>query len=326
MTLDAFGLTIRVRGDWSDVIEAVRLDFAWFEVAEGSDDPAVDVLVEQAPVDLDGFGALPAAFVTPRYAVFGDGNRTIVDYRGLATGVVTENTLTVRGEHRETAHEAAYYFLLGRIGHHLDARGLVRVHGLGLAGAGGAVLVLLPSSGGKSTLALQALQHDEGRLLSEDSPVLDRDGNLHPFPLRIAISSVPPAFQQATSRTLPNPSAGEKEAVEVGTFAHRVEATPQPLRHIVVGTRSLGRESKLEERSRLSALLPLITHGVVGVGLYQGLGYAHQRGPAELSAKLLLAARRAGTCSAGLRGARVWQLTLGRDLDQCWAALRTLVS
>jgi hypothetical protein len=329
-TFDVHGLSIRVSGDWAEVIESARLDFAWFETPDGPDrEPLVDVRVERSPVSLDGFGSLPASFVTPRYAVFSDAKRTIVDYRGVTAVVMTRrgNAVSVQGEDVESAHEAVYYFLLGRIGRHLDSLELVRVHGLGLAAeGGGAVLVLLPAGGGKSTLALQAVQNPPGRLLSEESPLLDSSGCLHPFPLRIAVGKVPPALRTTVDRSVPNPAVGRKQAVEVRTFADRVEATPQPLRHIVVSTRSLGRASRLEERPRTAALLPLIAHGVVGSGLYQGLGHAHQRGLGELAGKMVVAARRARTCAVGLRQAQVWHLTHGRDLEQGWRTMQTLLT
>ena len=47
---------------------------------------------------------------------------------------------------------------------------------------------MLPSGGGKSTLALRALQEPGIGLISEDSPLLDRRGRLHPFPLRIGVN------------------------------------------------------------------------------------------------------------------------------------------
>jgi hypothetical protein len=288
----------------------------------------VEVAVERASPDLDDFGALPATFVTSRYAVFEDGERTIVDYRGLAVGTIDQggDRLTVRGEDELAVHEAVYYFLLGRIGAHLDRLGLVRVHGLGLAGEQGGVVVLLPSSGGKSTLALQLLGHEEGRLLSEESPLLDRHARLHPFPLRLAVGETSSPLVAPDGRTVPNPVTGEKHAVEVEAFADRVQAAPVPLRHIVIGRRSLGRDSRLEERRRPAALLPLVSHAVVGVGLHQGLGYAHQRGAGELAAKLLVAARRAFVCAACVRSARVWELTLGRDVERSIDALRVLLT
>ena len=287
----------------------------------------VQVVVERAPPNLDGFGALPASLITPRYAVFEDGDRTIVDYRGLAVGVIDAggDRLTVRGDDELAVHEAIHYFLLGRAGEHLDRSGLVRLHGLGLAGDQGGVLVLLPSSGGKSTLALQLLGQSDGRLLSEDSPVLDRHGLLHPFPLRLAVGEATSPLVAPDGRTVPNPVTGQKHAVEVDAFADRVQAAPVPLRHVVLGRRSLGRESRLEARSRSAAVLPLVSHAVVGVGLYQGLGFAHQRGAAELGRKLLVAAHRARICAALLPRVHVWQLTLGRDPDRSFEALRKLL-
>jgi hypothetical protein len=233
----------------------------------------------------------------------------------------------VQGQRGEVAHEAVYYFLLGRIGRHLDAHGLVRVHALGLSGEDGGVLVLLPSSGGKSTLAVQAITRGEGRLHSEDSPLLDRNGCLHAFPLRIAVGArTAAALPDRPTRSLPNPSAGHKLAVEVSSFADRIEPRPQPLRHIVLGVRSLGREAKLEQRTRQAAVLPLLVHGIVGSGLYQGLGYAHQRGPRDVIAKLRVAAARARSCAVGLQRAQVWQLTLARDPEASWRALSSLLT
>ena len=325
-TFDVYGLPIRVSGDWDEIVEFARLDFAWFETRVPVSGPVVEVRIARRRPDLDAFGAVPAAFVSPRYAVFKDGAQTIVDYRGLAAAVLRRDgdELTIQGEDRDAVHEAVYYCLLGRIGRHLDQRGLVRIHALGLSGDDGGVLVLLPSSGGKSTLAMKAVEHRHGRLLSEDSPLLDHAGRLHPFPLRVAVAAAPSATA-SSARPLPNPAAGLKQAVEVEMFADRIETTPTPLRHIVIGTRSLGREARLEARTRSAAALPLLVHGVVGVGLYQGLGYAHQRGLTDFTAKLLTAATRASACARVLRHAQVWSLTLGRDREQCWSALRQLL-
>jgi hypothetical protein len=326
--LNVYGLRIRIGGDWGDVIEAARLDYAWFEAPDDGRPVDAEVRVDRDEVDLDQFSGLPAAFVTPRYAVFGDGDRTVVDYQGVASAVIDAggDRVTVRGQFEDVAHEAVYYFLLGRIGRHLDVQGLTRVHALGLSGEDGGVLVLLPSSGGKSSLAVQAVAGGEAGLYSEDSPLLDREGRLHAFPLRIAVGARTAAqLPERPTRSLPNPATGQKLAIEVASFADRIESAPAPLRHVVLGVRSLSREASLEDKTRGAAVFPLLVHGVAGSGLYQGLGYAHQRGAGEVIAKLRLAASRARSCAVGLRGARVWQLTLARDPDASWQALRPLL-
>jgi len=326
--LDVYGLRIRIDGDWGEVIEAARLDYAWFETPDNEKRVDVEVRVDRDKVDLDQFSELPVAFVTPRYAVFSDGERTVVDYQGVVSAVIeaAEDRVLVRGQLEEVAHEAVYYFLLGRIGSYLDELGLTRVHALGLSGEDGGVLVLLPSSGGKSSLAVQGVMGGEARLYSEDSPLIDRAGRLHAFPLRIAVGARTAAqLPERPTRSLPNPATGHKLAIEVASFANRIESNPVPLRHIVLGVRSLSRNATLVERPRRAAAFPLLVHGVVGSGLYQGLGYAHQRGASEVIAKLQVAASRARSCAVGLRGARVWQLTLASDAAASWQALRPLL-
>jgi len=49
------------------------------------------------------------------------------------------------------------------------------------------IIVLLPSGGGKSTIALRILKENDFKLLSEDSPLVDKRGDVYPFPLRIGI-------------------------------------------------------------------------------------------------------------------------------------------
>jgi hypothetical protein len=164
------------------------------------------------------------------------------------------------------------------------------------------------------------------RLLSEDSPLIDRSGQLHPFPLRIGVGTgaadLLPAGQV---RRLERLWLEPKVAVEVASFAERVERMPQPLRHLVVGRRALGRRAALDPLPRRSALVPLLTQGVLGTGVYQGLGFAHQRGVADLIAKVPIALGRARSCLAGLARADVWRLTLGHDHDRNWEVLLRLL-
>jgi hypothetical protein len=297
--LDVYGLAVRVRGDWSDVVEAIRQDFAWFErpSASGAADLALEI--ERRPPRFEGFGDLSSSFVTPRNVVYHDRGRTIVDYFGRALSVVDGNSARLEGENAPLVHEA---------------------------GGDGAVAVLLPSGGGKSTLALHALAERGVALIGEDTPLIDRRGLLHPFPLRIGINEGDAAaFPEERLRRLERMEFHPKLALEVAAFADRIARAPTPLRHIVVGRRTLAADSRLEPMSRGGAIGTLFREAVVGVGVYQGMEFLLQRGLRDVLGKSGSAFLRARCCAAGLARARVWRLDLGRDRERNWDALRPLL-
>ncbi len=69
--LEVYGLGVAVAGDWPEVVEQVRLDFAWFErPAAGAGSPDVEITIERRPPDFEGLGDSVASFVTPRNVVY----------------------------------------------------------------------------------------------------------------------------------------------------------------------------------------------------------------------------------------------------------------
>jgi hypothetical protein len=324
---DVHGLSIAVSGDWPEILEALRLDFAWFHAAPGGS-PDVEVAIERRAPDFDVFGDVPASFVTPRNVVFQQDDRTIVDYFGRAVSVLDRGTgrLRVQGDDAALVHEAAYHYLVSRLGEYFDAVGKPRLHALGLVGREGAVAIMLPSGGGKSTLALRALREDGVKLLSEDSPLIDARGRLHPFPLRIGINATDAAtLPEGQVRRIERMEFHPKYALELEAFAERIEAAPQPLRHLVVGRRTLGRNAKLEPLPRRSAFGTLFREAVVGVGLYQGMEFVLQRGARDVAGMAGIATTRSLHCLSGLARASTWRLTIGRDHERNWEALQPLL-
>jgi hypothetical protein len=322
------GLRIELRGDWPEVLDEIGLDFAWFSRPEEGRRPHLEIEVQRRTPDYDRLGDLEATYVTPRNVVFQREGGRVVDYFGRAVSVLDRSgtRLVVQGEDRHLVHEAAYQFLLARIGEHLDARGLPRIHALGLVGGQGGVAVMLPSGGGKTTLALRALREDGVRLLSEDTPLLDRRGMLHPFPLRIGVNAIDAEkLPEGSVRELERMEFHPKLVLDVDAFADRIEASPHPLRHLVIGRRSLGRDARLEPIPRSATLGPLLREAVIGVGVYQGMEFVLQRGMRDVLGNLGVARTRARCCAAGLVRARAWSLTLGRDHERNWAAIAPLL-
>ena len=330
--LDVYGLRVSITGDWREVVDAVAADFAWFARAtpsaeRPSNGPHVSVTISRRPPDASRFGELPQTFITSRNVVYRSGDKTIVDYGPvLAMYDSRSATFTVEGEHEHLVHEATYLFLLFRIGRHLDQSGLTRVHALGLSGRQGAVLVLLPSGGGKTTLALRALNDPRGKLLSEDTPLIDRHGFVHPFPLRLGVNEsdaqwLPPGETRRIERL----EYGPKLLVSLDAYAERIERAPQPIAHIVIGRRWLQGGGRLHPLSRSALVAPLIRDGVIGLGVAQMIEYVLRQGRAGALSQARIAASRAVCCAQALVHARTWRLELSRDPEINWSALVQLL-
>ncbi len=228
MALDIYGLRVTVRGDWPEVVEDVRRDFAWF-ATDTNVAADVEISVSRRRPDFDSFGPLRASFVTPRNVVYQADGLTVIDYFGHALSTLDRRAarFTVSGEDRHLVHEAGYHFILSRAGEHLDSCGLPRLHGLALSGRGGALVLVLPSGGGKSTLASRALRDGAFRLLAEDSPLVDRHGTIHPFPLRVGLNAgdaegLPPEHLRQIERMEFHP----KVLLDLEAFPDGIEPSP----------------------------------------------------------------------------------------------------
>ncbi len=220
---------------------------------------------------------------------------------------------------RDLAHEIAFLTVLSRVGEHLDAVGLHRVHALGLQAQGAAALVLLPMGGGKTTLTLRLLREEGVRLLSEDSPLIARRGEVLPFPLRIGVrpGEEPPG-------TPPDLHADRGANGVRAEDPHRHRALPGPARRALpagrhpagraVAGRAVGHRARAAGAARWT---PCCRHCVVGLGLYQGIEFVLERSGWEIAGKAGLALRRLRSSLALIRRSRVYRFRIGPDREEC---------
>lgn len=220
------------------------------------------------------------------------------------------------------AQEVGYLYLQSELGRFLDHQGLHRVHALGLAlPDGSSALVLLPSGGGKSTLALEALQSGGCQLLSDDSPLVDRFGNVHPFPLRLSFrpDSKLPKEWRAKATVFERRRHGEK--LLVPTSALPSHCLPRPEEKFRPGFLILGKrhgnrkEPSLEKIPRWKSISPLVRDLVVGLGIPQVAELVLTRGARSLPGLAPTAASRAAAAAAFLARSQSYRLDLSRDTE-----------
>jgi hypothetical protein len=324
MIFDFLGTRVALDGEAAAARAALGFDFAAFPRTDaGPVDVRVTLHAEEPP-----WGAVPESartvMVQPHCVVYQAGDRW-VDYQGAALTRFDARTETadIWSRDPERLHEIAYLLVLSRVGELHDRRGLHRVHALGLAVEERGVLCLLPSGGGKTSLGMTALSRGWARLLSDDTPLLDRRGDLHGFPNRIGIAGPAPSGI-AAEHLRPFPRAGRdpKTLVSVAPFPLAAHAHPAA---VVLGERRPSGRARLERLSRAAAAPELFRSVVVGLGLPQVVEYFLRFDAADLAAKAAIVASRAAACAALLRRAPVHRLLLGRDREENAQVLRELL-
>jgi hypothetical protein len=225
-------------------------------------------------------------------------------------------------ENAALAQEIGYLYLQSEIGRFLDGQGLHRVHALGLVlPSGRAALVLLPSGGGKSTLALEALQNSGCQLLSDDSPLVDRFGNVHPYPLRLSFrpgTKLPEDWKKKAT-VFERRKHGEKLLVPTAALPSHCLPRPgekfKPGFLVVARRHGSRRQPSLETLPRWKSSGPLLRDLVVGLGIPQVAELVLTKGALSLPGLAPTAASRLAAATAFLARAQSLRLELSRDVE-----------
>jgi hypothetical protein len=312
---DIHGFRFTLSGDAPGALAALASDFEFFAASAATGGRPAEIRIRHAAPDYAGLPRLRARVYTPRNIAYVDGDYTLVDYHGRGLGRHHRPTgdFEITTLDPDLEYEACYLFLLSQLGEALDRRGLHRVHALGIVVAGRAVLVVLPMGGGKSTLGAALLADPEVKLLSDDSPLIDRKGHVHAFPTRIGLlPGADAAVPAEHRRTINRMNFGPKSLVDYRYFAARVVADAEP-GFVCLGARSLAGEGRIVAAPRRAALRRFIADCVVGMGLFQGMEFFFQKSVGEMLAHAPVAWSRLCASHAVIRRSQVVELELGRD-------------
>jgi hypothetical protein len=313
---DFYGLKLQVQGDDEETVDDMRRDFSYFEVPPGPAQVTIEVFNRRPP--FDSLPNLSASFYSTRNICYRGKESIYADYFGRALTIFNPKTKShqIFSQDADLRHEIGYLAVLFTAGQFLDSKHIHRVHALGLSFKGKAILVLLPMGGGKSTLALQLLQSEEIKLLSEDSPLISRRGQILPFPLRIGVTpgdelNIPDRYLREFKRV----DFGPKVLIDIEYFADKISSVSEPW-IILLGQRSLGLGSRIEPASKLSATKEFVKNAVVGLGLHQGVEYILQTSPLEIWGKSGLALSRLRNSLKVVSRSKIYRYVIGRDRER----------
>ncbi|MFC1884857.1 hypothetical protein ACFL2O_08805 [Thermodesulfobacteriota bacterium] len=311
--------SIEVESDSEELLEELRRDFSFFSIDNCKNNFEIKIVLVLASPPYDGLPPVKASFSTPRNICFQNSNVSYIDYfgKGLAVYDRKQKACSIYGNDFDLVHEIAYLFILSIVGEYLDSMGLHRVHALGVSSDNRGILLLLPSGGGKSTMALKLLSQPGYMLLGEDTPIIDRKGRILPFPLRLGVRpdhetvGVPDKYIRTVNRMEFDP----KKLIDIDYFRERIGTAVKP-GIILVGQRNLGEVSEIIPISRLKAFKALLKYAVVGLGIYQGLEFMLERGTWELLGKAGVVSSRLYNSIRLLSQSKCYRFVLGRDIEK----------
>jgi hypothetical protein len=314
-----YGCVVEVSSQQAALVEEVRRDFMYFSTGLAKATVRVGMHLTVPPYS--ELPAVPASFITPRNVCFRHEHIMYVDYFGRALAVFDrrQGQCEIYGRDYDLVHEAVYLFILSTVGQYLDRQRLHRVHALGVSYRERGVLLLLPSGGGKSTMALELLRQPGFLLLGEDTPLMDRHGRILPFPLRLGVrtgtkTGIPAQHLHTVRRMEFDP----KTLIDIDYFQDRLAKAGQAVEPllVLVGERNLGEEAAIVAVSRLWALKAFLKYAVVGLGVYQGLEFLLERGVLDLTGKVGVAASRLYSSCRLLARAPAYRFVLGRNMQK----------
>lgn len=308
-----------------ELLDNLARDFHYFA---GPAAPTRKVSIEAnlAPPPWEKIPVQFASRITPNAAIYDRGNVRFNDYQGEALAIYdfAGEEGEVWSENADLLYEITYLLCLSRIGEIHDLRRIHRVHALGIAVGNKGALVLLPESGGKSTLCMEMLRHPEVRLLSDDTPLVSR-GKLLPFPTRIGIRDAKSiGIDPKYLRTMRRRNREPKTLLDVDYFQDRIASETSP-DVVIVGARRNGNDSWIEPISPAKALPALMANLVFGLGLPQVVEFFLRGGSSDVLRKFSIVSFRLAAVANLLWQAKCYRLALGRDASMAAEAAMSVL-
>jgi len=327
--LEFYGVNIQIESDDTGLLDLIVHDFNYFITAGKK----CDFLIRyhKKTPEYSKLPIMSASLATPRNICFIDKDVTYIDYFGKALNIYKKKKkqCDIYTDKIKLGHEIVYLTILSRVSDLLDNKGFHRIHALGLEYHGKGILVLLPSGGGKTTLAMQILNstEDDIKLLSEDSPMIDSHGNLYPFPIRIGLlpEQVPEGIDDKFTNYYERMEFGPKITINLSYFKNRISYNPVSPWIILLGERSTGEVSQIKPAPKSSIIKYNLMSSIIGVGLYQGLEFILQKNLSNTFKTAQVILSRTKNNFKLINRSHIFKFTMGRNKQKNHNTLMSLI-
>lgn len=270
LSLNFYGVSVALSSDCPGVIQKLSKDFSYFiSLSTVSRDLTIEIYQSDPPYgEIEGLISKGQSVNCISYERH---HTKYFDYYGTALASWSQERMSgkVYSTDVNRLHEISYLMILSKVGKIHDSRGMHKVHAFGVGSLKKDLICMLPMKGGKTTLFLELLKDTTLEIISDDTPLIDRRGNIYSFPLRVGVESEEslPEGDRSELYSIDRMEYGKKILAPLSYFKNHVSKDLQRYPVLVAGYRSRMKRPVLKKVSKLTMMKELYRHMIVGVGL-----------------------------------------------------------
>jgi len=316
-------IEVEIRSDCAELLARLKNDFSQYAVPQQAHAPQLKVQSLLTTPSIEQFNLFKGPRLRTKNAAIRDNEcLRLSDYHGEGWSIFDfdEQSAIVFSRKIERLHEITYLLILSRVGKYLDSKGLHRIHAMGVSTKERALLLLLPMSGGKTTLLSHLAQKAHASdlsILSDDSPLITLKGQTTAFAVRCGVTRE----QLTTAPFAGKTPAYSLERMRYGPkFLFPIEALGCPVSKqtfdtvaLLLGKRTTLAEPSIKPVSKLKVIPALLSQLVIGIGLPIMREYFIENRPSDYLLLFKIAVNRLRAAFALLRRSQTYLLELSDD-------------
>jgi hypothetical protein len=321
LRLNIYSIRLEFELSNEELEKRLRKDFSYFVTEDLSLKPQITIIPQLIKSPIERIPEITSTSQSSNSITYDQGHVRYNDYYGEALSIFNQQTESVEifSENIERLHEVSYLVALSLSGKKLDLKGLHKVHGMSIIVNNVCCLITLPSKGGKSTLLKELIKNPSVKILSDDTPLINHEGRLLPFPLRLGFESFPDDLEISNKDenyyTLDRKQFGTKHLICIDGLENKIGKEFKELIYIN-GVRKNSKDSTISHLSKGSALKALMGHLVIGLGLPMVLEYFWVSGLDDFFLRAKIAISRIYSSIILCITAHCFKIELGADSEK----------
>jgi len=319
LNINILGFEVNIHSDSVTVLNKLSKDFKQFIKQSNNESKKVldlKIITQEPP--LAKIPLKRATFNRKRSITIDDGSIRYNNYGNELLSIFSfkNETGEIYSLNEDYLHEIAYLLILSRSGKWLDLESIHKIHACGFQYNNTNVAVSMEMGAGKSTLFCELLKTKEVSILSDDTPLVTKKGELLAFPLRVGVCEDRlNEFSHVESQNIYKmfrKEYGEKVLISLDSFENKI-ADISSKQVLMIGKRVDKDIFDLRKRSYVKTMASLFYHQIVGVGLPIIFEYFWETGIKDFVVKTKIFFKRLRAAHNLACSSHTYSLTIGNN-------------